>query len=107
MTDEEIVRYLVSQQAANGLWNFESNMKIIEDLSGKSLRVFQSSETAGINQTLITVIMVVVLETKYRALRWIWEDAADQARRCLIRLLNNDWNKFVNLFHEIRSIIDQ
>lgn len=107
MTDEDTVRYLVSQQAANGLWDFESNMKIIEDLSGKSLRVFQSSETAGINQTLITVIMVVVLETKYRAFRSIWEDAAERARRCLIRLLDNDCNKFVTLFHEIRSIIDQ
>ncbi|CAF3453960.1 unnamed protein product [Rotaria sp. Silwood1] len=105
MNDKDLVHYLINKQKNDGLWNFDSNRKTIKDLTGKPFAIFQSSEIHSNTQILITAIIIVLLEVRYTALRSIWDDAIDKARRCLINLLNNDWKQLVFLFRHIRIIL--
>jgi len=106
MDDKEIVRYLINKQTIDSLWNFASNRKTIKDLTGKSLAVFQSSDTHDNTQILVTVIVMILLETKFMALRFMWEEYTEKARQRLIHLLNYDWKKFILLFRNIRIILN-
>jgi hypothetical protein len=106
MDDKEIVRYLINKQTIDSLWNFESNRKTIKDLTGKSLAVFQSSDTHDNTQILVTAIVMILLETKFMALRFMWEEYTEKARQRLIHLLNYDWKKFILLFRNIRIILN-
>jgi hypothetical protein len=105
--DVNIIHYLINKQTHDGLWNFDSNRKSIKDLTGKSFAVFQSYETHGNTQILVTAIVIVVLEVKFMSLRSMWDDIAEKARRHLIDLLNNDWKKLVTLFRNIRTILNE
>jgi hypothetical protein len=104
--DKDIIRYLINQQTLDGLWNFDSNRITIKKLTGKSLSVFQSSETPDNLPILITAIIIVLLEVKFMTLQSLWIHAAEKARQCLIQLLNNDWKKLVCLFRDIRKILN-
>lgn len=106
-TDEDIVRSILKEQNSAGLWDFPSMWKMIEKLSGKSLHVFQSSAKHRSTEILLSIIIIVLLESKFSHLRLQWDLAADRARRCLIYLMENNWKTFVHLFKEIRDIIEE
>ena len=106
-TDEDIVRSILKEQNSAGLWDFPSMWKMIENLSGKSLHVFQSSAKHRSTEILLSIIIIVLLESKFSHLRSQWDLAADRARRCLIYLMENNWKTFVHLFKEIRDIIEK
>jgi hypothetical protein len=103
--DKNIIHYLINKQTIDGLWNFDSNKKMIQKLTGKSLSIFQSFEIHDNSQILITAIIIVLFEVKFITLRSMWDDAVEKARQCLIQLLNNDWRKLVILFRDIRMIL--
>jgi hypothetical protein len=65
--DENIVRYLISKQKFDGLWNLDA--KNIEQLTGKALTSFPQGHS---NQILIAAIVVVTLETRFGALSTMW-----------------------------------
>lgn len=102
-----IVYYLINKQTVDGLWNFKSNRKVIKNLTGKSLSVFQLSQTHNNSQILITAIIIILLEVKFLTLQILWDNAVKKARQCLIRLLNNDWKKLVSLFRDIRIMLNE
>ncbi|CAF3430228.1 unnamed protein product [Rotaria socialis] len=101
------VQYLINKQQSDGLWNFDANRKTINDLTGKPLAMFQSSEINGNTQILVTAIVIILFEVKFMEFRSLWEDAADKARQRLITLLNNDWKQLVTLFRHIRVTLDR
>ena len=104
--DQNTVHYLLDKQFNDGLWNFTSNKKTIQDLTGKPLTVFQSSEIHHNTQILITAIIIVLLESNFIALQSVWSDAVEKARNRLINLLNNDWKKLIILLRNIRIILN-
>ncbi|CAF1999912.1 unnamed protein product [Rotaria magnacalcarata] len=101
------VQYLINKQQSDGLWNFDANRKTINDLTGKPLAMFQSSEINGNTQILVTAIVIISFEVKFMEFRSLWEDAVEKARQRLITLLNNDWKQLVTLFRHIRVTLGQ
>jgi hypothetical protein len=99
------VYFLLQKQAADGLWYFVSNSKVIEDLTGKPLAAFQTSETHSSVPLLVTAIIIILLESKFSALCSMWEEMVDRARQRLIDLLNNDWKSLITLFRNIRMTL--
>jgi hypothetical protein len=95
--DENIVRYLISKQKFDGLWNLEAND--IERLTGKPLTSFPQGHQ---DELLITAIVVVALETRFRSLPTLWHGVVQKARKQLINFVGNDVKKLDALFKKIR-----
>ncbi|CAF3697567.1 unnamed protein product [Adineta steineri] len=103
--DKNIVYYLIHRQGDDGLWHFVSPRKTIKELTGKSLSVFQSSETSENTKILVAAIIIVLLETKFIALQSMWIQTVEKARQSLIYYFNNNWQKLIVLFRNIRMIL--
>lgn len=103
--NDDFLRLIIDRQSADGLWRLETIENILETILGQSLRVFQSRSATVTSNVLISVITIVVLETKFSREKSLWEKCAEKARRCLIFLLDNNWSVFVRLFNEVRQVI--
>ncbi|CAF4359309.1 unnamed protein product, partial [Adineta steineri] len=103
--DKNIVYYLIHRQDDDGLWHFISPRKTIKELTGKSLSVFQSSETSENTKILVAAIIIILLETKFIALQSMWIQTVEKARQSLMYYFNNNWQKLIVLFRNIRMIL--
>ncbi|CAF0995209.1 unnamed protein product [Adineta ricciae] len=101
------IDHLIQNQTADGLWYFPSNSELIEDLTGKPLAAFKTSDPYLDQSIVVAAIIVVQLESKFAALRSVWENMVEKARRRLIDLLHNDWKEIVILFRDIRMSLNQ
>ncbi|CAF3434876.1 unnamed protein product, partial [Rotaria socialis] len=97
--DQDIVRYLISRQKFNGLWDLDA--KDIEQLTGKSLPNFLSSNNN--QQIVIAAIVIVALETRFATLSTMWHAVVQKARKRLLELLNKDANQLQSLLERIRQ----
>ena len=96
--DENIVRYLISKQKFDGLWNLDA--KNIEQLTGKPLTHFPQGHN---DQLLIAAIVVVTLETRFGSLSAMWYGVVQKARKRLTDLLGKDVKNLDALFADIRQ----
>ncbi|CAF3276237.1 unnamed protein product [Rotaria socialis] len=97
--DQDIVRYLISRQKFNGLWDLDA--KDIEQLTGKSLPNFLSFNNN--QQIVIAAIVIVALETRFATLSTMWHAVVQKARKHLLELLNKDANQLQSLLERIRQ----
>ncbi|CAF4374185.1 unnamed protein product [Rotaria sordida] len=100
-TDQDIVRYLINKQKFNGLWNLDDD--IIKKLTGKSLSGFQSANPNIDNQVLISVIVIIILETRFAGFSSLWHGVVQKARKRLIDLVKKDSKDFDTLLDDIRK----
>ncbi|CAF3952894.1 unnamed protein product, partial [Rotaria sp. Silwood1] len=96
--DENIVRYLIKKQKFDGLWDLTAEN--VEKLIGKSLSSFSSNTN---QEMLITVIIIVVLETQYNKFSVMWHGVVEKARKRLLDLLSNDIKQLELLLENIRQ----
>ncbi|CAF3442799.1 unnamed protein product [Rotaria sp. Silwood2] len=96
--DENIVRYLIKKQKFNGLWNLTA--EDIEKLTGKSLSSFPSHMG---QETLISAIVIVALETRFATFSAMWHGIVQKARKNLLDLLGKDTKQLESLLENIRQ----
>lgn len=106
MDNKKIVEYLINKQNPDGIWDFNTNRKMIKILTGKPFVIFQPSDFNGSVQCLVTAIIIVLFEEKFKNFRSLWNNAVEKARQCLISLFNNDSKQLFILFRYIRIILD-
>jgi hypothetical protein len=100
-TNQDIVRYLINKQKFDGLWNGDDN--IINNLTGKSLCVFRST-TANINEEILaSVIVIIMLETKFAGFSSLWHGVVQKARKQIDDLLKKDSKTIDALIEDIRK----
>ncbi|CAF3985720.1 unnamed protein product, partial [Rotaria sordida] len=99
--DQDIVRYLINTQKFNGLWNLDDD--IIRNLTGKFLSVFQSANPNIDNQILISIIVIIILETRFAGFSSLWHGVVQKARKQLIDLVKKDSKNFDTLLDDIRK----
>jgi hypothetical protein len=75
-------------------------VKIIEQLTGKSLSEFQQLENT---EVLNSAIIVIVLETRFASLLSMWYGVVQKARKRLLDMLDKDNNKLNTLLEDIRK----
>jgi hypothetical protein len=100
-TNQDIVRYLINKQKFDGLWNADDN--IIKNLTGKSLSVFQSTTPNISDEVLASIIVIIILETKYVEFSSLWHGVVQKARKRIIDLLKKDSKNFDTLIESIRK----
>lgn len=96
--DLAIVRRIIAEQKFDGLWNLDVNT--IEQLTGKSLSVFQQLTNS---EMFISAIIIVILETRFASLMSMWYGVVQKARKRLLNMHNNDNNKFTTLLEDIQK----
>jgi hypothetical protein len=99
--DQDIVRYLINKQKFDGLWNLDS--EIIKELTGKSLSVFQLTNFDIDTEILMSVIVILTLETRFSAFSSLWYGIIQKARDRIIDLLGKDATKTDQLFNDVRN----
>ena len=99
--DQDIVRHLINQQKFDGLWNADET--IISNLTGKSLSAFRTT-VANIDQDMLaSVIVVIMLETKFASFSSLWHGVVQKARKRINDILKQDSNKIDTLIDDIRK----
>ncbi len=99
--DQDIVRYLINKQKFDGLWELDE--KIVEELTRKPFIEFRSRHTDIDGQVLYSVIVILVLETRFSALSSLWYGIVQKARNRIIDLLGKDSNKIDKLFNDVQN----
>jgi hypothetical protein len=99
--DQDIVRYLINKQKFDGLWNLDS--EIIKELIGKSLSVFHLTNFDIDTEILMSVIVILTLETRFSAFSSLWCGIIQKARNRIIDLLGKDATKTDQLFNDVRN----
>ena len=99
--DQDIVRHLINKQKFDGLWNADNT--IIHNLTGKSLSTFQSTFTNGNQDILTSVIVIIMLETKFASFSSLWHGVVQKARKRINDLLIQDSNNVDTLIEDIRK----
>jgi hypothetical protein len=99
--DEDIVRYLINKQNFDGLWNSDST--IIQRLTGKPLSTFQSINTEIDASILTSLIIILIIETRFSTYSSLWHGVMQKARKRINTLLNNDSANLETLFENIRQ----
>jgi hypothetical protein len=99
--DQDIVRYLINKQKFDGLWNLDD--EIITELTGKSFFIFQLTNFDIDTELLASVIVILILETRFSAFSSLWYGIVQKARNRIIDLLGNDVTKTDQLFNDIRN----
>ncbi|CAF3138720.1 unnamed protein product [Rotaria sp. Silwood2] len=97
-TDQDIVRHLINLQKFDGLWNLSNGD--IQNLCQKPLTSFDSIHSDNLT-ILTTVIVIIVLETKYSAFKTMWLFLVSKGRKRLIELLG-DAEKVETLINDIK-----
>ncbi|CAF3209309.1 unnamed protein product [Rotaria sp. Silwood2] len=100
-SDQDIVRYLINKQKFNSRWNLDDD--IMKNLTGKSLSIFQSTNPNIDNQILISIIIIIILETRFSSFSSLWHGVVEKARKQLIDLIKQDSKNFDTLFDDIRK----
>ena len=100
-TNQDIVRYLINKQNFDGLWNPDND--IIKNLTGKSLSAFQSTNPNMNDQILTSLIIIIILETRFGEFSTLWYGVAQKARKRITDLIEKDTNKFDTLVEDIRK----
>jgi hypothetical protein len=96
--DQDIIRYLISKQTFDGLWDLDS--KNIEQLTGKPLSKFPKSINT---QFIATAIVITVFETRFASFSSMWHGIVQKARKRLLDLFANDGKKLDKLLKDIRK----
>ena len=97
--DQDIVRHLINKQKFDGLWNADDT--IINKLTGKSLSAFRPTLT-NINQDILaSVIVIIMLETKFGSFSSLWHGVVQKARKRINDLLKQDANNVDTLIEDI------
>ncbi|UJR29811.1 hypothetical protein I4U23_017355 [Adineta vaga] len=96
--DEDIVRYLIDKQNFDGLWSFDP--KIIEKLTGKSLKEFQYSIK---KELIISMIILILLETRFSSYSSMCHGIIQKSKKRILDLLNKDQNQYQSFYDQIRQ----
>ncbi len=99
--DQDIVRYLINKQKFDGLWNLDEN--ILKNLTGKAFSVFQSQNPTIDDQILVSIIVIIMLETRFAGFSSLWHGVVQKARKRIIDLLKKDAINFDTLIENIRK----
>ncbi len=99
--DQDTVRYLINKQKFDGLWELDSD--ITAKLTGKLWSVFQLANTEIDPQILTTVIIILVLETRFSALSSLWHGIVQKGRHRIDDMLGKDAAKIDQLFNSVRN----
>jgi hypothetical protein len=99
--DQDIVRYLINKQKFDGLWNLDEN--ILKNLTGKAFSVFQSQNPTIDDQILVSIIVIIMLETRFAGFSSLWHGVVQKARKRIIDLLKKDAINFDELIENIRK----
>ena len=92
---------MINKQKFDGLWNL--NDDTIKNLTGKSLSVFQSADPNINDQILVSVIIIIMLETKFAGFSSLWHGVVQKARKRIIDLMKKDSKNFDTLIEDIRK----
>ena len=98
--DENIVRHLISKQKFDGLWDLDR--KHVEKLTGAQLDRLPRGYD---EQTLISAIIVVLLETRYQSFSSMWYGVVQKARKRLMRSFGDDMKKLDDLLSDVRQVL--
>lgn len=94
--DQDIVRYLIDKQKFDGSWDLDADT--IEQLTGKPLTTFSSSVD---NRTLISVIVIATLETRFTSHASMWHGIVKKAREYLCNLLGYNTKKLNSVIADL------
>ncbi|CAF2706468.1 unnamed protein product [Rotaria sp. Silwood2] len=97
--DQDIVRHLIRKQTFDGLWNMDAEN--IEHLTRTSLAEFQSKYSQIDCKILVSIIVVAVLEKKFKTFELLWYAVVQKARKHLADLLESQSKDFNVLLAEI------
>jgi predicted lactoylglutathione lyase len=96
-----MVRYLINKQKFNSLWDLDSD--IIKELTGKSFDKFQLQNTDVDDKILNSIIVILILETRFSSFSSLWYGIVQKARNRIIDLFGKDSNNIDKLFNDIRN----
>ena len=100
-TDEDTVRSLIDKQRFDGLWDADAT--IIQQLTGKSLASWQSTN-ADIDATLLnSLIIILVLEERFATHSSLWYGIVQKARTTISNLLVKDAKNIDTYLAQIRA----
>jgi len=99
--DQDIVRYLINKQMFDGRWNLDSD--IIEKLTGKDILELRLQNMDIDGQLLNSVIVILILETRFSAFSSLWYGVVKKARNRIIELFGKDSNRIDQLFNDVRN----
>jgi hypothetical protein len=97
--DQDVVRHLINLQKFDGLWNLSNSD--IQNLFQKSLTSFHSN-LSNDSTVLTTVIVIIILETKFNSFKTMWSFMVNKGRKRLTELLG-DKEKLEQLINDIKS----
>ena len=100
LNDEDIIRHLITKQNFDGLWQADS--EIIVKLTGKPLASFELTHSHVDSKVLASVIIVLILETRYAAFSSLWHGIVQKARKKISAVLGTDSKTFDQLQGDIR-----
>ena len=100
-SDQQIVRDLINKVKFDGLWNADDS--IVKSLTGKSLSTFQSTNANVNDEILTSVIIILVLESRFSDLKSLWHDVVQKARKRINDLLKKDSVDYDQLAENIRK----
>ena len=101
LTDEDTVRPLIDKQRFDGLWDVDVSM--IQNLTGKSLTLWQSIHT-DLNPTLLnSLILLLVLEQRFGTYSSLWYGIVQKARKTISSLLSQDAKNIDTYIERIRG----
>ena len=100
LNDEDIIRHLITKQNFDGLWQADS--EIIVKLTGKPLASFELTNSHVDSKVLASVIIVLILETRYAAFSSLWHGIVQKARKKISAVLGTDSKTFDQLQGDIR-----
>ena len=100
-SDQQIVRDLINKVKFDGLWNADDS--IVKSLTGKSLSTFQSTNANVNDEILTSVIIILVLESRFSELKSLWHDVVQKARKRINDLLKKDLVDYDQLAENIRK----
>ena len=99
LNDEDIIRHLITKQNFDGLWQADS--EIIVKLTGKPLASFELTHSHVDSKVLASVIIVLILETRYAAFSSLWHGIVQKARKKISAVLGTDSKTFDQLQGDI------
>jgi hypothetical protein len=87
---------LIKKQKFDGRWELDDSH--LQHLTGKPLATFSSPSNP---ELLLSVIVIVALETRFASLSTLWFGVVQKARKRLLDLLGNDQKRLDSLLDNI------
>ncbi|UJR35008.1 hypothetical protein I4U23_027784 [Adineta vaga] len=101
INDADIVRDLIKKQEYDGLWNL--NDDDIAKLTGKSISSFRSIDKDIDKQIINSIIIVLLLETRFATYSSLWHGIVQKARKQINTLVTRDSKNVNTLIEDIRQ----